>query len=170
MLGAGWMVPEPPASFSPTNVIAIASDPCDVEGVRMVLDGTAIQVRAHDGSLAGHKYRPDGMRSPWATIRDGSAYAHLVGGFVGNDLGATTVDLLIIRTGADSAGFRLARAAASSFKVTRSNGRVIAGRFTAEVSQVVDTSRPPPASAAVVEVSGTFCLPAMPADPSDTAP
>jgi hypothetical protein len=90
--------------------------------------------------------------------------------FLPGDLGKTSLSLLTIMTKGETDGYTLARGGKSVLEVTRSDGRLIAGRFEADVSKVADTTREPPFGTPVVRVRGTFCLPAYPADPQDTGP
>lgn len=177
--GLGRAHAEPPAPPAPTpppparaaSAPSRAGDPCATPGVRLDVDGEdAFAPAANDRDLAGHKYRRDGRRSPWFTVNGGPVYVHGVGGFLAEDTGATSLSLLTIMTKGDSAGYTLARGGRSLFEVTRSDGKLIAGRFEADVSRVADTTREPPFGTPVVRVRGTFCLPALPANPSDRGP
>ena len=150
-------------------------DVCSTAGVKLNVDGSdAFAPATNDRDLAGHKYRKDGSRSPWFTVNQtgdkGPIHVHGVGDFLPGDLGQTSLSLLTITTKGETDGYRLARGGKSFLEVTRSDGKLIAGRFEADVSRVEDTTREPPFGTPVVRVRGTFCLPAFPVNPSDTGP
>jgi hypothetical protein len=146
-------------------------DVCAEPGVHLELEGSALHAGvARERDLAGHKYRRDGSRSPWFTAQGGPLYVHGVGAYLPRDVGTTQLSLLTVKKKGESDGYALANAAQSVLEVQGSNGKHIHGRFEADMSKVADTTRPPPAGAPVVRVRGTFCLPALAADPSDTGP
>jgi hypothetical protein len=97
-------------------------------------------------------------------------YVHGVGGYLPGDLGSSTLSLFTIMVKGDHGGYTLARGGRSLFVVDRSDGTRIAGRFEADASKVEDVTREPPFGSPVVRVRGTFCLPAQPANPTDTGP
>jgi hypothetical protein len=148
---------------------------CSTPGVKLSVDGSdAFAPASNERDLAGHKYRRGGDRSPWFTVNQtaetGPIYVHGVGGYLSQDLGTTSLSLLTIMTKGETDGYTLARGGKSLLEVTRSDGKFIAGRFEADMSKVEDTTREPPFGTPVVRVRGTFCLPALPANPDDTGP
>lgn len=166
--------PESPSSPAapPVPVVAHADAPdCAHPGVHLTLGGEdAFAPAAGTRDLAGNKYRRDGSRSPWFTVQGGALYVHGVGDFLSGDVGKTRLVLLDVVTKGESGGYTLARDGKSLVEVTASDGKTIQGRFEADVSKVEDTTRPPPFGTPVVRLRGTFCLPALPANPSDTGP
>jgi hypothetical protein len=161
----GWAPPLP----------QIPTDLCATPGVKLTVDGSdAFAPATLERDLAGHKYRPGGERSPWFTVNQsgitGPIYVHGVGDYVPGDLGLTSFSLFTIMTKGETGGYTLARGGKSLLEVTHSDGKFIAGRFEADASQVADTTREPPFGTPVVRVRGSFCLRALPANPSDTGP
>jgi hypothetical protein len=167
-------LPPAPKAVAAQNAVPAAlpaADPCARPGVRLSLGGEDAEALASgDRDLAGHKYRRDGSRSPWLTVEGGPLYVHAVGDFLHGDVGTTQLSLLTIITKGETAGYRLARGGKSVVEVMSSDGKHVSGRFEADVSKVADTTREPPFGTPVVRVRGTFCLPAVPADPTDTGP
>jgi hypothetical protein len=146
-------------------------DACARLGVRLTVDGDDAEATARgEHDLAGHKYRRGGSRSTWFTVHGPPLYVHGVGDFLPADVGTTQLSLLTIMTQGETDGYRLARGGKSVLEVLGSDGRRIFGRFEADISKVADTTLEPPFGTPVVRVRGTFCLPAQPADPSDTGP
>jgi hypothetical protein len=169
--------PAPATANPPASLAPLDGDPCSRLGVRFTLDGEDAEAPATtERDLAGHKYRRDGSRSPWFTVRggtdeDGGAiYIHGVGNFLPADLGTTELSLLTIVVEGDTEGYALAHNGKSMLEVVGSDTEHIWGRFEADVSKVADTTRPAPFGTPVVRVRGEFCLPALPANPSDTGP
>ncbi len=157
--------PGPPAVKSPLR------DPCEKMGVHLNVAGEdADALVSGDRDLAGHKYRRDGSRSPWFTVWGGPIDVHAYGSDQSGDLGTGKLTLLTIATKGEQGGYTLAKDGRSMIEVTVSDGKRIAGRFEADVSKVADTTREPPFGTPVVRARGTFCLPALAADPKDTGP
>jgi hypothetical protein len=165
-------LPAAPAEVAP---VIPTGDLCATPGVKLNVDGSdAFAPASNERDLAGHKYRRGGSRSPWFTVNltgnTGPLYVHGVGDYLSGDLGTTKLSLLTIMTKGDSGGYTLARGGRSMVEITRSDGKMIAGRFEADVSRVAETTREPPFGTPVVRARGTFCLPAYPANPQDTGP
>lgn len=158
-------VPTPPAAAP------LGGDLCARLGVRLTVGGEDAEAPAQGPrDLAGHKYRRDGSRSPWFTVNGGPLYVHAVGGYLPGDVGTTQLSLFTVMTKGETDGYRLARDGKSLLEVQGSDGKHIWGRFEADASKVPDTTREAPFGTPVVRMRGTFCLPALPADPSDTGP
>jgi hypothetical protein len=161
----------------PTNAespTVATNDVCATPGVKLTVDGHDVFSPAtEERDRAGHKYRRGGSRSPWFTVNsnleNGPVYVHGYGDFLAGDLGTTSVALTIMVKG-ETDGYAVARGGKSMLEITRSDGKLIAGRFEADMSKVSDTTREPPFGTPVIRVRGSFCLPAHPADPSDTKP
>ncbi len=162
--------PAAPAAESAPAVVG--GDPCRSPGVHLNVAGEDAEAPAiGDRDLAGHKYRRDGQRAAWFTLQNGGPlYVHAVGDALPADVGTTKLSLLTILTRGASGGYALARDGKSLLEVQGADGQRVWGRFEADVSKVADTTREPPFGTAVVRVRGTFCLPAQPANPSDTGP
>jgi hypothetical protein len=148
---------------------------CEKPGVRFTINNEdAFAPATSDRDLAGHKYKRGGDRMPWFTVNQsmnhGSLYVHATGGFLTGDLGTTKLTILTIMTRGENGGYELARDGRSVVNVTRSDGKLIAGTFEADVSRVTEVTREPPFGTPVVRVRGSFCLPAFPANPNDTGP
>jgi len=111
-----------------------------------------------------------GHRSPWFTVTGGAIYVHGVGDFLPGDVGTTKLTLFDVMVKGEEGGYTLARGGRSLLEVTRSDRDRIAGRFEADVSKVADVTREPAFGTPVVRMRGTFCLPALPANPRDTGP
>lgn len=164
------------APSAPERASAAAPPPpplevCKHPGVHFTLaGGDAIAPAQSERDLGGHKYRRDGSRYPWLTVQGGPLYVHAVGDYLPGDLGTTRLSILTLVTRGDTGGYALAHGGRSSLEVQGSDGTHIYGRFEADVSKVADTTRPAPFGTPVERVRGTFCLPAMRANPSDTGP
>ncbi len=149
----------------------VADDPCATLGVRLTVAGEDAGAFAHsEHDRADHKYHRDGTRSPWVTVEGGPISVRIVGDPLRGDVGRTQLSYLTIVTQGETEAYRLARAGKSLMEVTGADGERISGRFEADVSRVAEPTREPPFGTAVVRVRGTFCLPAAPANPSDTGP
>jgi hypothetical protein len=159
------------AQTTTTTAAAPKGDLCAKQGVSLTVDGSdAFAPVAASGDLAGHKYHRGGNRDAWFTVAGPPIYVHGVGDSLSSDVGTTKLTLMTIMTKGENGGYRLARGGKSFLEVTRSDGKLIAGRFEADMSKVDETTREPPFGTPVVRVRGSFCLPAYPADPSDTGP
>lgn len=167
----------PPPMSMPTPIQVSEAAPhadapdCSRPGVHLTLAGEdAFAPASGTRDLAGHKYRRDGSRSPWLTVQGGPLHVHAVGNYLPGDVGTTQLSLLTVITKGETGGYTLARDGKSLVEVTASDGKHIQGRLEADVSKVDDTTRTPPFGTPVVRLRGTFCLPALPANPSDTGP
>jgi hypothetical protein len=186
-IGAGWFLSgrargiparamsisgsSPAARAAQAQQPAFAEEACSRLGVRLTVDGADGEATARgEYDLAGHKYRRDGSRSPWFTVHGPPLYVHGVGDFLPGDVGKTQLTLITIMTQGETDGYRLARGGKSLLEVLGSDGKRIYGRFEADISKVEDTTVDPPFGTPVVRARGTFCLPARPADPTDTGP
>jgi hypothetical protein len=162
---------ETSAPIEPAAQPPLDAPDCARPGVRFTLAGEEAFAPAEGPrDLAGHKYRKDGSRSPWLTVNGGPLYVHGVGDYQPGDVGTTRLVLVTVMKKGEHDGYALARDGESRLEVIASDGRFVQGRFEADVSKVADTTRAPPPGTAVVRLRGTFCLPALPADPSDTGP
>ncbi len=168
------MQPSPRVIASPVVVNGgadLSSDPCAEMGVRIAMGDHLVNIPANLAlDDAGHKYRKDGSRSAWLTANGGPVYVHAVGGALPRDTGSSPLSLFMIRSGPDGHGFALSPRGGSHLDVTVSDGTKIGGRFEAEVSSVASVTQTPALSAPIIHVRGTFCLPALPANPRDTRP
>lgn len=163
--------PRPESQASPAPPPTPAGDPCARLGVHLTLGGEDAEAPASGArDLAGHKYRRGGDRSPWFTVNGGPLYVHGVGDFLPADTGTTRLSLLTVMTKGETGGYTLARDGRSLLEVQGSDGKRVWGRFEADVSKVDDTTRTPPFGTPVTRLRGSFCLPALPANPSDTGP
>ncbi len=80
------------------------------------------------------------------------------------------MSLFRIHAAGESDSYELVHAGNSRLEMTRSDGTVIGGRFEADMHKVSDRTMTPLLGAPIVRVRGTFCVPAMPANPADTGP
>lgn len=155
----------------PTPLTPLGADVCSHLGVRLTVAGDDAEAPAKDQhDLGGHKYRRDGSRAAFFTVSGGPLYVHAWGDFLPGDTGTTKLTMLDMMTKGETGGYRLARDGKSLLEVQGSDGKRIYGRFEADVSKVDDVTREAPFGTPVSRVRGTFCLPAKPANPSDTGP
>lgn len=144
---------------------------CSELGVRFTIGNDDVRAKAKGPrDLAGHKYRRGGSRSPWLDVQGDPVYVAIRGDYLPGDLGTTKITLLTVHTQGDATSYVLANGGRSLLQVTRSDGKLIAGRFEVDVSRVQNATSPAPFGTPVERMRGTFCLPAQPADPNDTGP
>ncbi|MFO0736857.1 MAG: hypothetical protein U0270_13310 [Labilithrix sp.] len=164
--------PAPPPLVPPVVLTSFSTEPdCARLGVHFTVDGhDAFAPAVGERDRAGHKYRRGGDRSTWLHVMgSGPITVHASGDFMASDTGRSEHPWLSISVKGEGGSWELARDGRAMMEVTGSDEELVRGRFEADMSHTPD-GRTPAFGSPVTRVRGTFCLRAVPSNPSDTAP